>query len=93
MSLFINTNTAASNAANSLAYSNLQLQNSLNKLSSGSSIVKASDNAGGLGFESEIGANGIISNRHFISVGGNSIGMLVSTGADFSADYLQHRFG
>jgi flagellin len=48
MSLFINTNTAASNAANSLAYSNLQLQNSLNKLSSGSAIVKASDNAGGL---------------------------------------------
>jgi flagellin len=46
--MFINTNTAASNAANSLAYSNLQLQNSLNKLSSGSSIVKASDNAGGL---------------------------------------------
>ena len=39
------------------------------------------DNAGGLGFESETGANGIISNRHFITVGGNSIGMLVSTGA------------
>jgi flagellin len=48
MSLFINTNTAASNAANSLANSNLQLQNTLNKLSSGSAIVKASDNAGGL---------------------------------------------
>jgi flagellin len=46
--MFINTNTAASNAANSLAYSELQLQNSLNKLSSGSAIVKASDNAGGL---------------------------------------------
>lgn len=48
MSLFINTNTAASNAANNLGYSNLQLQNSLNKLSSGSRIVKASDDAGGL---------------------------------------------
>jgi flagellin len=46
--MFINTNTAASNAANSLANSNLQLQNTLNKLSSGSAIVKASDNAGGL---------------------------------------------
>jgi len=46
--MFINTNTAASNAANSLAYSDLQLQNTLNKLSSGSAIVKASDNAGGL---------------------------------------------
>ena len=49
MSLFINTNTAASNAANNLSYSNLQLQNSLNKLSSGSRIVRASDDAGGLG--------------------------------------------
>jgi flagellin len=48
MSLFINTNTAASNAANNLAASNLNLQNSLNKLSSGSRIVKASDDAGGL---------------------------------------------
>ena len=48
MSLFINTNTAASNAANNLSNSNLQLQNSLNKLSSGSRIVKASDDAGGL---------------------------------------------
>jgi flagellin len=48
MSLFINTNVAASNAANNLSYSNLQLQNSLNKLSSGSRIVKASDDAGGL---------------------------------------------
>jgi len=48
MSLFINTNTAASNAANNLSFSNLQLQNSLNKLSSGSRIVKGSDDAGGL---------------------------------------------
>jgi flagellin len=48
MALYINTNTAAENAANSLAYSNIQLQNSLNKLSSGSAIVNASDNAGGL---------------------------------------------
>jgi flagellin len=48
MSLFINTNSAASNAANNLSFSNLQLQNSLNKLSSGSRIVKASDDAGGL---------------------------------------------
>ncbi|TDK59545.1 RHS repeat domain-containing protein, partial [Sapientia aquatica] len=37
------------------------------------------DNAGGLGFESETNSNGIISNRHFLSVGGMSIGMLVST--------------
>jgi len=48
MSFVINTNTAAANAANNLSASNLQLQNSLNKLSSGSRIVKASDDAGGL---------------------------------------------
>jgi flagellin len=48
MSLFINTNTAASNAANNLSASNLQLQGSLNKLSSGSRVVRASDDAGGL---------------------------------------------
>jgi flagellin len=48
VALYINTNTAAQNAANSLAYSNTQLQISLNKLSSGSAIVNASDNAGGL---------------------------------------------
>lgn len=39
------------------------------------------DNAGGLGFESETDSNGIISNRHFLTVGGVSIGMLVSTGS------------
>jgi len=48
MSFVINTNTAAANAANNLSASNAQLQNSLNKLSSGSRIVKASDDAGGL---------------------------------------------
>jgi flagellin len=48
MSLFINTNTAAANAAANLSTSNANLQDSLNKLSSGSRIVNASDDAGGL---------------------------------------------
>jgi flagellin len=48
MSVVINTNSAASIAANNLAYSNEQLQKSLNKLSSGSKIVNPSDDAGGL---------------------------------------------
>jgi len=48
MSVVINTNSAASIAANNLAYSNQQLQKSLNKLSSGSKIVNPSDDAGGL---------------------------------------------
>jgi flagellin len=48
MSVVINTNSAASIAANNLAYSNAQLQDSLNRLSSGSKIVNPSDDAGGL---------------------------------------------
>ena len=39
------------------------------------------DNQGGLGFESEIAPNGAISNRHYISAGGQTIAVLVSTGA------------
>lgn len=48
MSVVINSNIAASIAANNLAYSNQQLQTSLNKLSSGSKIVSPADDAGGL---------------------------------------------
>jgi len=48
MSVVINTNSAAQIAANNLAYSNAMLQDSLNKLSSGSKIVNPSDDAGGL---------------------------------------------
>jgi flagellin len=48
MSVVINSNHAASIAANNLAYSNEMLQKSLNKLSSGSKIVNPSDDAGGL---------------------------------------------
>jgi RHS repeat-associated protein len=39
------------------------------------------DNQGGLGFESETAASGAISNRHYLTAGGVSIGVLVSTGA------------
>ncbi|HEX3730441.1 MAG TPA: flagellin, partial [Opitutaceae bacterium] len=48
MSVVINSNAAASIAANNLAYSSARLQNSLNRLSSGSKIVNPSDDAGGL---------------------------------------------
>jgi len=48
MSVVINTNNSASIAANNLAYSTSMLQQSLNKLSSGSKIVNPSDDAGGL---------------------------------------------
>jgi flagellin len=48
MSVVINTNYSARVAANNLATSNQMLQNSLNRLSSGSKIVNPSDDAGGL---------------------------------------------
>jgi flagellin len=48
MSVVINTNYAATVAANNLSASNTNLQRSLNRLSSGSKIVSPSDDAGGL---------------------------------------------
>ena len=48
MPVVINTNISAEIAANNLAKSNMELQKSLNKLSSGSKIVNPSDDAGGL---------------------------------------------
>jgi len=47
MSLVINTNYSATVAANNLAYSNSQLQNSLNELSSGSKLTTSASDAGG----------------------------------------------
>jgi len=47
MSVVINTNTAATIAANNLAASNKMLQKSLNRLSSGSRINSSYDDAGG----------------------------------------------
>ena len=48
MSVVINTNSAATIASNNLSASNAMLQKSLNRLSSGSKIVNASDDAGGV---------------------------------------------
>jgi flagellin-like hook-associated protein FlgL len=48
MSVVINTNSAATIASNNLSASNAMLQRSLNRLSSGSKIVNASDDAGGV---------------------------------------------
>jgi flagellin len=48
MSVVINTNYAATQAANNLAASNTMLQKSLNRLSSGQKVVNPSDDAGGL---------------------------------------------
>jgi flagellin len=56
MSVVINTNIAATIAANNLATSNSMLQTSLNRLSSGSKIVNPSDDAGGLAVSMKLSA-------------------------------------
>ncbi|MFT3783348.1 MAG: flagellin [Nibricoccus sp.] len=56
MSVVINTNYAATVAANNLASSNTSLQKSLNRLSSGSKIVSPSDDAGGLAVSMKLSA-------------------------------------
>lgn len=56
MSVVINTNYAATIAANNLATSNSMLQRSLNRLSSGSKIVSPSDDAGGLAVSMKLSA-------------------------------------
>ncbi|HVU33130.1 MAG TPA: flagellin [Opitutaceae bacterium] len=56
MSVVINTNYAATIAANNLASSTSSLQKSLNRLSSGSKIVSPSDDAGGLAVSMKLSA-------------------------------------
>src|ERR1051325_2930053 len=56
MSVVINTNFAATVAANNLAASNEMLQKSLNRLSSGSKIVTPADHAGGLAVSMKLSA-------------------------------------
>ena len=56
MSLVINTNSAATAASNNLAMSNVALQRSLNRLSSGSKIVSPADDAGGLAVSMKLSA-------------------------------------
>jgi len=56
MSVVINSNSAATIAANNLAVSNDHLQRSLNRLSSGSKIVNPADDAGGLAVAMKLSA-------------------------------------
>jgi flagellin len=56
MSVVINTNSAATIASNNLSASNAMLQRSLNRLSSGSKIVNASDDAGGVAVAGRLSA-------------------------------------
>ncbi len=56
MPVVINTNFAATVAANNLAASNSSLQKSLNRLSSGTKIVTPADDAGGLAVSMKLSA-------------------------------------
>jgi flagellin len=56
MSISINTNSSASIAASNLSGNNTNLQKSLQRLSSGSRIVDAADDAGGLAVSMKMGA-------------------------------------
>jgi flagellin len=56
MSVVINTNSSATIAASNLSESNRMLQKSLNRLSSGSRIVNAADDAGGVAVAARLSA-------------------------------------
>ena len=75
MSVVINTNLAATMAANNLAYSNSMLQKSLNRLSSGSKIVTPADDAGGLAVSMKLQAAATRSGAAMTNIG-NSISYL-----------------
>lgn len=57
MSLVINTNSAATSAAYNLGNTNVNLQRSLNRLSSGSRINSSADDAGGLAVSMKMSAS------------------------------------
>jgi flagellin len=75
MSVVINTNFAATVAANNLASSSAMLQKSLNRLSSGSKIVNPADDAGGLAVSMKLSAAAKRSGAAAINIG-NSISLL-----------------
>ena len=57
MSVVINTNSAATSAAYNLSNTNVNLQRSLNRLSSGSRINSSFDDAGGLAVSMKMSAS------------------------------------
>jgi flagellin len=77
MSVVINTNFAATVAANNLAASNESLQKSLNRLSSGSKIVTPSDDAGGLAVSMKLSAAARRSGAAVTNIG-NAVSFLQS---------------
>ena len=77
MSVVINTNYAATVAANNLATSNNMLQKSLNRLSSGSKIVSPADDAGGLAVSMKLSAAAVRQGAVANNIG-NAVSLLQS---------------
>lgn len=75
MAVVINTNFAATVAANNLAASTENLQKSLNRLSSGSKIVSPADDAGGLAVSMKLSAAAVRSGAAEVNIG-NAVSML-----------------
>jgi flagellin len=75
MSVVINTNFAATVAADNLANSNASLQKSLNRLSSGSKIVSPADDAGGLAVSMKLSAAATRSGAAATNIG-NAVSLL-----------------
>ena len=75
MSVVINTNYAATIAANNLASSTTMLQKSLNRLSSGSKIVNPSDDAGGLAVSMKLSAAAVRQGAVISNIG-NAVSLL-----------------
>src|ERR1035437_7460480 len=75
MSVVINTNAAATMAANNLANSNAMLQKSLNRLSSGTRIVNPSDDAGGLAVSMKLSAASVRQGARANNIG-NAVSLL-----------------
>jgi len=75
MSVVINTNYAATIAANNLASSTSMLQKSLNRLSSGSKIVNPSDDAGGLAVSMKLSAAAVRQGAVVSNIG-NAVSLL-----------------
>ena len=81
MPVVINTNYAATAAANNLAASNTQLQQSLNRLSSGSKIVNPADDAGGLAVSMKLSAAATRSGAANINIGNSTSYLQTQDGA------------
>jgi len=75
MPYVINTNTAATSAANSLGKTNAALQKSLERLSSGNKVNSAVDDAGALAVSMKLGAQ-VVRTDAAINVLGNAISFL-----------------